>query len=84
MPDYERKATAIGSRLGQRIFLLGGPILVMFGIIPVAALLTPFFLLRIQNMREEVLIFALPGIALLLIFHTHALRFIIRGTKDIG
>jgi hypothetical protein len=81
MPDFEAYARRLELRRIERILLLGLPIIFMFAIIPGVALATPFVIGQLQLMKEEVLIFALPGAALVLVFLIYWGRFIWVGKR---
>jgi hypothetical protein len=70
LPDWETLAGQAETRLLGRFFLLAGPISLTFFAIPLVALLTPFFIWDLKELKEEFALFAIPGGILLTSYAT--------------
>lgn len=75
LPDYEEFVRTLELRRLERGFLLGVPIFVMFALIPLGALAAPFFLGTLKDLKEEILLFAIPGSLFVTIFSVYWLGF---------
>lgn len=68
VPNYESYVRKLEKDRIGRGALLGLPVLVIFGVIPLLALLLPFLQGTLATMKNELFIFAFPGMTILAIF----------------
>lgn len=76
VPNFETFVRELEKDLRSRTLLLGLPIFTFFGIIPFFALILPFVYGTLEEMREELLVFAMPGALALIIFSIFLFQYI--------
>jgi hypothetical protein len=78
LPDYEKYVRGLELRRIDRVLLVGFPVLAVFGLLPIVALLVPFLSgihFESHLNEEEIWIFAIPAILFLLLFVFYWIRF---------
>jgi hypothetical protein len=74
LPDYEQFVRGLELRRFER-GLLAWPIVLMFAVIPGGTLFAPLFVSSLKELREEFLLFSVPGIVLIALLSWVWLRF---------
>jgi hypothetical protein len=59
LPDYERFVEQLELRRFERVSLLGIPIFVLFGILPFVALVVPFLINTLKDVKQDAVLFGL-------------------------
>jgi hypothetical protein len=72
IPDFEEYVTHIEKKSRERLFLLGLPTFVVFALIPITALVAPFF----TRDWHEIQVMAIPGIVLITLYIFYWIPFV--------
>ncbi|WP_162937526.1 hypothetical protein [Indioceanicola profundi] len=76
IPDFESYVRELEFKRLDRSFLIGIPVLTLFALLPLIALLVPILTTQFEETKTTILALCAPGVIFLLIFSFYWIRFV--------